>query len=84
MKAKKMKEIFLKREMKKCFFWQKPEGVILDDEYLGGTKKSYILAVCLEEEWLLYLSSFLRNMSYKWKKNFAQKAKSKKKFWRHF
>ena len=32
------------------YFWQKPEGVILDDEYLGGTKKTYILAVCLEGE----------------------------------
>ena len=47
------------------YFWQKPEGVILDDENLGGTKKTYILAVCLEQEWFLYLSSVLRNMSYK-------------------
>ena len=23
------------------YFWQKPEGAILDDEYLGGTKNLY-------------------------------------------
>ena len=40
MKAKKMKEIFLKRN-EKMYFWQKPEGVILDDKYLGGTKNLY-------------------------------------------
>ena len=41
----------------------------------------------LEEEWFLYLSSVLRNMSYKWEKNFrnffipffAQKAQSEKR-----
>ena len=59
-----MKEIFFERN-EKMKFWQKPEGVILDDENLVGTKKAYILAVCLEEEWFLYVSSVLRNMSYK-------------------
>ena len=49
---------------------------------------AYILAVYLEEEWFLYLSSVLRKMSYKWEKNFdiffihffAQKTKSEKNF----
>ena len=49
---------------------------------------AYILAVYLEGEWFLYLSSVLRNMSYKWEKifrhffhpYFAQKTKSEKKF----
>ena len=31
---------------------------------------AYILAVYLEGELFLYLSSVLRNMSYKWEKNF--------------
>ena len=39
MKAKKMKEIFFERN-EKMYFWQKPEGVILDDQNLVGTKKS--------------------------------------------
>ena len=34
---------------------------------------AYILAVCLEGEWFLYLSSVMRNMSYK-----------REKFFRHF
>ena len=31
---------------------------------------AYILAVCLEGEWFLYLSSVLRNMTYNWEKIF--------------
>ena len=48
MKAKKMKEIFLKRN-EKMYFWQKPEGFILDDEYLGGTKKPISLLFVLRK-----------------------------------
>ena len=31
------------------YFWQKPEGVILDDEYLGGTKKPISLLFVLRK-----------------------------------
>ena len=64
MKAKKMKETFLKREMKKCIFGRNPKAPYLMTN-TWVVQKTYILAVCLEEEWLLYLSSVLRNMSYK-------------------
>ena len=37
-------------------------------ETLLVRKLVYILAVCVEGEWFLYLSSVLRNMSYKWEK----------------
>ena len=47
------------------YFWQKNEGVILDDGNFVGPKVAYIDAVLLEGKRFLYLLSVLRNMSYK-------------------
>ena len=51
-------------------FWQKNEGVILDDGNFVGPKIAYVYAVLLERERFLYLLSVLRNMSYEGEKNF--------------
>ena len=58
----KKKRIFFQKNQ---VFLAEKRGVILDDENLIGPKKAHTLAICLEEEWFLYLSSVLRNMSYK-------------------
>ena len=51
-------------------FWQKNEGVILDDGNFVGPKIAYVYAVLLERERFLYLLSVLRNMSYEGEKTF--------------
>ena len=61
-----MKELKIKMKKKlKNSFRQKNEGVTLDDGNDVGRKLAYVTFVFLEGEWFLYLSSVLRNMSYK-------------------
>ena len=80
-RVKKNWEVFSK---KSSIFSRKTKASYLMTKTWLVPKKAHILAICLEEEWFLYLSSVLRNMSYKWEKNFrnffipffAQKAQS--------
>ena len=88
-RVKKNWEIFSKKSS--IFSRKTKASYLMTKTWL--VKKAHILAICLEEEWFLYLSSVLRNMSYKWEKIFRhffssiflpKKTKSEKKFWRQF
>ena len=77
------------------YFWQKNEGVILDDGNFDGTKSSQHPCLTLRGRMVSYLISVLRKISYKLEKMenyrktfsitfFAQKNSQRKNFRRHF
>ena len=86
LKFKRTKNFFYMK-----YFWQKTKESYLMTETLMVQKVVYIDKVFLEGEWILYLLSVLRNMSYQRKKNvnflylfFCTKNKFEKIFWRSF
>ena len=63
-----MKENFL-RKLKKCIFGRNPKASYFMMGTLIVQKVAYILASLWEGEWVSYLFSVLRKISYKLEKN---------------
>ena len=59
-RIKKMNEKFFEKK-EKCIFGRNPKASYFMTETLLVQKVAYILAVCLEGEWFLYLLSVSRN-----------------------